>query len=76
MPILGMPVSDPDQMDKAADVLVRFDNDMATSATIATVGTTARNVGLAPEAACTRTAVTRFTENADLIYEHDRIVAV
>jgi hypothetical protein len=70
MAVFGMPMTYADEMDEATDVFVRLNHDVAATATVATIGTAARNMGLAPKAACSRTAVPCFTENADLIYKH------
>ena len=75
MPVFGMPVANADQMHEAADVFVRLNDDVPTTTAITTIGTTARNVSLTPKAARSRTPITRFTINADLIDEHIWIVA-
>jgi hypothetical protein len=63
-------MSVPRDVAKAAEVLVSFDNHIATVAAVATIGTTARNVSLTTEARTAVASVSGSTKNNNLIDKH------
>lgn len=70
-PVMGVPVTDSDQVHQTADIFVGFDDHMSPASSVSAVGTAARDVRFPAKAAAAISSVAGLAHDFNLIDEHD-----